>query len=266
MAQSWGPTRPGRTASPLCHRAGMPAMRHRVMKSRANTPQSPEGLGALVGDAVQLEVGGLIAVVHLSGDVVVDGLRLFRRVGAPLGQPGRQRPQVGVKTMWGGCSSRSKSGCASSREGHGSRVLRPEEVTVGDGELPHAVCFPPHGALRCILRRGPLPGVQSSNSILLCWGQAAGRGSHACTSWPATGTSARMLAFRVMRAVREPSCSIRPARHPAPRCPPPRGQAPVPPSGRCAGTQELPGVPAAPRPPSASRCACRPAGRRTAPR
>ena len=39
--------------------------------------------------------------------------------------------------------------------------------------------------------------------------QAAGRGSQACTARPSTGTRARMEARRVMRAVREPSRSIR---------------------------------------------------------
>ena len=56
---------------------------------------------------------------------------------------------------------------------------------------------------------GMPPGVASRIWIPLCWGQAAGRGSQACTARPSTGTRARMEARRVMRAVREPSRSIR---------------------------------------------------------
>ena len=95
-----------------------------------------------------------------------------------FGQPGRQRPQVGGKDDVGRLLLQIKVRLRQlQREGHGSRVLRPEEVTVGDGELPHAVCFPPHGALWCILRRGHPAGgaVQQLNIALLGAGRREGQ-------------------------------------------------------------------------------------------
>ena len=52
-------------------------------------------MGTAVGDVFLHEVGRLVVVVGVEGHIVVDALCLLHRVGEPLGELGRQCPQIG---------------------------------------------------------------------------------------------------------------------------------------------------------------------------